>query len=87
MADYEKSRKNLKLTLDVDDNLTYGELAVFLDYARRAGVSANDSIAHELNDDDQFSGFYIYVDRHQFLGGGGSGGGNGDQIAEVSFGE
>lgn len=53
MADFDKTQKNLQLSLDLDEQLTWGELFRFADMARAVGVDPLGPVGSE-GDTDPF---------------------------------
>lgn len=47
VTDFEKTQPNLKVTLDLDNQLTWGELFRFVDLARSAGYLAQERVGIE----------------------------------------
>jgi hypothetical protein len=52
---------NLSITLDVDNELTWGELFWFVDQARKSGVSPHDDIPRMYDAQQEFTGFQCWV--------------------------
>ncbi|MBV9292811.1 MAG: hypothetical protein JO222_10220 [Frankiales bacterium] len=57
MANNAKTQRNLNVSLDLDEQLTWAELFRFVDLAREAGVQAQDTVGYRLAEPD------VYDDR------------------------
>lgn len=66
MAEFEKTNLNLKVSLDLDNELTWRELFQFVDLARDSGHVDPDARVGLARDDFQdettITGLYVYVD-------------------------
>ncbi|MBM0258960.1 hypothetical protein [Micromonospora sp. 4G55] len=64
--DFEKTDPNLKVTLDLDDQLTWGELIRFVNLAQSAGkVSPDQPVGMEYDPNDThpvITGLCVYLD-------------------------
>ncbi|WP_121399456.1 hypothetical protein [Micromonospora sp. M71_S20] len=63
--DFVKTDRNLKVTLDLDNQLTWGELFRFVDLARAGVVSPSDPVALEYDPNESMpviTGLTVYVD-------------------------
>ncbi|MFF4879461.1 hypothetical protein [Micromonospora sp. NPDC000668] len=63
MSDFEKKAVNLKLSLAIDQDLTWGELFRFVELARTSGVEPTDPVPLEYNerDDSILDGIAVYL--------------------------
>jgi hypothetical protein len=59
---WEKKSFNVSINLDVDGQLTWAELFWFVDQARKAGVPEDQPVGVKFDDQQDFDGFYFYVD-------------------------
>ncbi|GAA2327442.1 hypothetical protein [Dactylosporangium salmoneum] len=44
MSEFEKTQNNLRVTLEIDNQLTWGELIHFVELGRRAGLRADEPV-------------------------------------------
>ncbi|WP_328651328.1 hypothetical protein OG598_25010 [Micromonospora sp. NBC_00330] len=64
--DFEKTGRNLKVTLDLDDQLTWGELIRFVNLAQSSGnVSPDQPVGIEYASNETLpliDGLFVYLD-------------------------
>ncbi|MEH1098218.1 hypothetical protein [Micromonospora sp. CPCC 205561] len=64
--DFEKTDRNLKVTLDLDNHLTWGELIRFVNLAQSAGnVSPDQPVGIEYDPNESLpliNGLFVYLD-------------------------
>jgi hypothetical protein len=53
---------NVKVTLDLTTEVTLAELKSFVRLAEVTGMNENDKFIFEMNENDELSGYSIYVD-------------------------
>ncbi|UFN44508.1 hypothetical protein [Nocardioides okcheonensis] len=52
---------NLSITLDVDGELSWGELFWFVDQARKSGVDTGSAVPYKYDQHGEFLGFECFV--------------------------
>ena len=60
---FEKTQQNLRVNVDIDAQLTWGELFQFVDMAHRAGVDPDEPVGLQYNEHDPsiLDAMYVYV--------------------------
>ncbi|MCX5070786.1 hypothetical protein OOJ91_33620 [Micromonospora lupini] len=63
MPEFEKKAVNLKLSLALDDGLSWGELFRFVELARTSGVDPGDQVPLEYSERDEsiLEGMAVYL--------------------------
>jgi hypothetical protein len=60
--DFEKTQVNLEVTLDIDDQLTWGELLKFADLARARHIDPNEPVVIQYSEPGHsISGVTLYL--------------------------
>jgi hypothetical protein len=57
----------MKITLDLTTELTLADLKAFVLMAERAQTALDEPLPFELDDQDQLSGYSVYVNSSRFL--------------------
>ncbi len=66
VADFEKTQLNMRVSLDINDQLTWAELYRFVELAKREGKDPEQPVPIELDQSGYgVTAFFLYMDDEQ----------------------